>query len=473
MFGLVAGAVGDEPRDGRRLGAAQRRSRPDRSRRSTCSIRGRTARSATSTWIVDARAARQAAAAHRPGRAADADLARAADFVLPGASFVEKEASYTNEQGRLQGTARAIPPPGDAMEDWQILVNLGARARRRRSTTRAPRTSAPTSPRGLPACQGSTGLTTLAFSRPVSARHWLQASNPSERWKWDFMFQDLPPVKGAVDPSALPTAAGMHPAERSEVTREASRHDTDGTVRRRAVASASCSVSSVVLASLLRASAAHAQLRRPRADVTPLVESDGVRAGATVRARAAGHAARRASHAIEQAARSDAHPDGADDRRRRPASPSTKSCSRRRSISSRRARTSRSRSSSASSPIGVRLTIAAQRRAGRPHRARRSCATRRATTTMCYAPATADVDWTLHVVPPAASARPTRIASVFGRIAFGTRRSAGRGRLGGRSGSCRRRAPAATAGASSDARQARQLHGARHDRRLSWAPPTS
>ena len=54
------------------------------------------------------------------------DLARAADFVLPGASFVEKEASYTNEQGRLQGTARAIPPPGEALEDWQILVNLSA-----------------------------------------------------------------------------------------------------------------------------------------------------------------------------------------------------------------------------------------------------------------------------------------------------------------------------------------------------------
>src|SRR5262249_2528138 len=52
------------------------------------------------------------------------DLARAADVVLPGASFVEKEASYTNDAGRLQGTARAIMPPGDAMEDWQILVNL-------------------------------------------------------------------------------------------------------------------------------------------------------------------------------------------------------------------------------------------------------------------------------------------------------------------------------------------------------------
>ena len=45
--------------------------------------------------------------------------------MLPGASYVEKDASYTNERGRLQGTARAIPPPDEAMEDWQILVNLG------------------------------------------------------------------------------------------------------------------------------------------------------------------------------------------------------------------------------------------------------------------------------------------------------------------------------------------------------------
>ncbi len=36
----------------------------------------------------------------------------------------------------------------------------------------------------------------LVFTRPVPATHWLQASNPSERWKWDFMYQDLPPVKG-------------------------------------------------------------------------------------------------------------------------------------------------------------------------------------------------------------------------------------------------------------------------------------
>ena len=42
--------------------------------------------------------------------------------------------------------------------------------------------------RALPEHAGARGLTTLAFSRPIEARHWLQASNPSERWKWDFMY---------------------------------------------------------------------------------------------------------------------------------------------------------------------------------------------------------------------------------------------------------------------------------------------
>ena len=34
------------------------------------------------------------------------------------------------------------------------------------------------------------------FNHPLPLKHWLQASNPMERWKWDMFFQDLPPVKG-------------------------------------------------------------------------------------------------------------------------------------------------------------------------------------------------------------------------------------------------------------------------------------
>jgi NADH-quinone oxidoreductase subunit G len=135
-------------------------------------------------------------------------LARAADFVLPGASYVEKEASYTNSQGRLQGTSRAIPIPGEAMDDWQILVNFGRSLGLTIGYTTAADVRAAIGSR-FAEVPGLAALTSLTFNRPMPARHWLQASNPSERWKWDFMFQDLPPVKGELDPTALPLAPGM------------------------------------------------------------------------------------------------------------------------------------------------------------------------------------------------------------------------------------------------------------------------
>jgi predicted molibdopterin-dependent oxidoreductase YjgC len=160
-------------------------------------------------WILDARAAGQLPLLIVQGVLLT-DLARAADFVLPGASYAEKEASYTNGQGRLQGTSRAVPTPGEAMDDWAILVNLGTALGVPLGYT------TPEHVRGDIAAQFGTdpaleGLTSLTFARPVSARHWLQASNPSERWKWDFMFQDLPPVKGAVDTNSLPLPPGMIP----------------------------------------------------------------------------------------------------------------------------------------------------------------------------------------------------------------------------------------------------------------------
>ena len=55
----------------------------------------------------------------------------------------------------------------------------------------------------------------LAFTRPIPARNWLQASNPSERWKWDFMFQDLPPVKFLGKPVAT-SFAGLPVTTKTE-----------------------------------------------------------------------------------------------------------------------------------------------------------------------------------------------------------------------------------------------------------------
>jgi NADH-quinone oxidoreductase subunit G len=132
-------------------------------------------------------------------------LAEAADILLPGAAFVEKDATYTNMSGHVQATSRVIPPPGDAGEDWQVLAKLAAifgTAAAFESAT-AVRAAIASELAAIPAYES---LRTVTFARPVSAKHWLQASNPSERWKWDFMFQDLPPVKFGEDFGPLPRA---------------------------------------------------------------------------------------------------------------------------------------------------------------------------------------------------------------------------------------------------------------------------
>jgi NADH-quinone oxidoreductase subunit G len=50
--------------------------------------------------------------------------AHRADVILPGAAYTEKSATYVNTEGRVQRTARAVFPPGDAREDWTILRAL-------------------------------------------------------------------------------------------------------------------------------------------------------------------------------------------------------------------------------------------------------------------------------------------------------------------------------------------------------------
>ena len=50
--------------------------------------------------------------------------AHAADIVLPGASFAEKDGTYVNTEGRVQFAEKAVFAPGDAREDWTILRAL-------------------------------------------------------------------------------------------------------------------------------------------------------------------------------------------------------------------------------------------------------------------------------------------------------------------------------------------------------------
>ena len=52
------------------------------------------------------------------------ETARFADVILPAACFAEKEGVFTNSERRVQRVRKAVEPPGEALADWQILVDL-------------------------------------------------------------------------------------------------------------------------------------------------------------------------------------------------------------------------------------------------------------------------------------------------------------------------------------------------------------
>ncbi|MBI5610913.1 MAG: molybdopterin-dependent oxidoreductase [Deltaproteobacteria bacterium] len=52
------------------------------------------------------------------------ETARFAHVVLPAACFAEKDGTFTNTDRRVQRVRRAVPPPGQARPDWEILADL-------------------------------------------------------------------------------------------------------------------------------------------------------------------------------------------------------------------------------------------------------------------------------------------------------------------------------------------------------------
>ncbi|MEQ9199371.1 MAG: NADH-quinone oxidoreductase subunit NuoG [Rhodospirillales bacterium] len=50
--------------------------------------------------------------------------AQAADVILPGAAYTEKDGTWVNVEGRVQTGRRAVSPPGEAREDWKIFRAL-------------------------------------------------------------------------------------------------------------------------------------------------------------------------------------------------------------------------------------------------------------------------------------------------------------------------------------------------------------
>ena len=156
-------------------------------------------------WIIAARQAGKISTLIVQG-VLHTPLAEAADIVAArDRAFVEKDATYTNMTGHVQAVIardhasgrcrRRLADPDEARRGVRLDGQLRVGGRRpRRDRARAGRRA------------GLRGARDVTFARPVSARHWLQASNPSERWKWDFMFQDLPPIKFGEDFGPLPRA---------------------------------------------------------------------------------------------------------------------------------------------------------------------------------------------------------------------------------------------------------------------------
>ncbi len=52
------------------------------------------------------------------------ETARFADVIFPASVFAEKEGVFTNSERRVQRVRKAVEPPGQAREDWRILIDL-------------------------------------------------------------------------------------------------------------------------------------------------------------------------------------------------------------------------------------------------------------------------------------------------------------------------------------------------------------
>jgi len=55
------------------------------------------------------------------------ETAQLADVVLPAASFAEKDGTFTSTERRVQRVRKAVPAPGEARPDWEILCDLASR----------------------------------------------------------------------------------------------------------------------------------------------------------------------------------------------------------------------------------------------------------------------------------------------------------------------------------------------------------
>ena len=55
------------------------------------------------------------------------ETAQLADVVLPAASFAEKDGTFTNTERKVQRVRAAVPSPGEARQDWEIIAEIARR----------------------------------------------------------------------------------------------------------------------------------------------------------------------------------------------------------------------------------------------------------------------------------------------------------------------------------------------------------
>jgi len=55
------------------------------------------------------------------------ETAKLADVVLPSACFAEKDGTFTNTERRVQRVRKAVPAPGQAKTDWEIIADISTR----------------------------------------------------------------------------------------------------------------------------------------------------------------------------------------------------------------------------------------------------------------------------------------------------------------------------------------------------------
>ena len=55
------------------------------------------------------------------------ETAQKSDVVLPSCCFAEKDGTFSNTERRVQRVRKAVNPPGEARDDWQIIADISAR----------------------------------------------------------------------------------------------------------------------------------------------------------------------------------------------------------------------------------------------------------------------------------------------------------------------------------------------------------